>query len=198
MISDFTANLVKYYLCKYTEDFAVLNIDPARRKKVWINKVRFNYEMESWDRGLYGLPWLENDFVLLTPKDMVTRDENWINRTDMIRDFERIPVAIPDAELRGQVSNYFQSVLAKPIKRAPSQRERDEAADLTLISFPQLVDYYIKIKENSGDEARDISAEKVLETKFIFETQVRQLQAILAANTAFYNISGNTYPFVPW
>ncbi len=107
---------------------------------------------------------------------MLTRDENWINRTDMIRDFASIPVAIPDAELRGQVSNYFESVLAKPINRGPSQRERDEAAVRTLISFPQLVDYYIKIKENSGDEATDISAEKVLETKLLFETHVRQLQ----------------------
>jgi hypothetical protein len=30
----------------------------------------------------------------------------------MIRDFDRIPVAIPDADLRGQVFNYFYSVLA--------------------------------------------------------------------------------------
>lgn len=193
MVSDFTTNLVKHFLCKYTEEFAAANIDPARRKKVWINKVRFNYQTESWDRGNYDLPWLENDFVLLTPKDMLTRDENWINRTDMIRDFASIPVAIPDAELRGQVSNYFESVLAKPINRGPSQRERDEAAVRTLISFPQLVDYYIKIKENSGDEATDISAEKVLETKLLFETHVRQLQESLASNTAFYDISGGTY-----
>ena len=193
MISDFTTNLVKHWLCKYTEDFAVVNIDPARRKKVWINKVRFNYETGSWDRAQYDLPWLENDFVLLTPKDILTRDENWINRMDMIRYFESIPVAIPDAELRGQVSNYFESVLAKPPKRAPSQKERDEAAIRTLISFPQLIDYYIKIKENSGDEARDLSSEKVLETKLMFETQVRRLQDSLAANTGFYSISGGTY-----
>ena len=55
------------------------------------------------------------DFVLLTPKDMLTRDENWINRTDMIRDFESIPVAIPDAELRGQVFNYFQRILLQAV-----------------------------------------------------------------------------------
>jgi hypothetical protein len=193
MISDFTTNLVKQFLCKYTEEFAVAHIDPARRKKVWVNKTHFNYQTESWERGQFDLPWLEDDFVLLTPKDMLTRDENWINRTDMIRGFESIPVAIPDAELRGQVSNYFESILAKPKNRVPNQRERDEAAVRTLISFPQLVDYYIRAKENSGDEARDISAEKVLETKLMFETQVRLLQASLAANTAFYDITGGTY-----
>lgn len=193
MISDFTTNLIMNFLCKYTEGFSVANISPALRKKVWINKARFNYETESWDRRQYDLPWLENDFVLLTPKDMLTRDENWINRTDMIRDFESIPVAIPDAELRGQVFNYFESVLAKPRSRMPNQRERDEAAVKTLISFPQLVDYYIRLKENRGDEARDVSSEKVLETKLIFETQVRELQASLAANTGFYKVAGGTY-----
>ena len=144
MISDFTTNLVKHFLCKYTEEFAVTNIDPALRRKIWINKVRFNYETESWERECFDLPWFDDDFVILTPKDMLTCDETRINRTDMIRDFESIPVAIPDAELRAQVSNYFERVLARPINRVATLRERDEAAVRTLISFPQLVDYYIK------------------------------------------------------
>ena len=193
MISDFTTNLVKQFLCKYTEEFSVAHIDPACRKTVWVNRTHFNYQTEIWERSQFDLPWLENDFVLLTPKDMLTRDENWINRTDMIRDFESIPVAIPDAQLRGQVSNYFESVLAKPKNRVPNQRERDEAAVRTLISFPQLVDYYIRSKENSGDEAGDISAEKVLGTEQIFVTNIRQLQASIASNTAFYDITGGTY-----
>jgi len=44
------------------------------------------------------------------------------------------------------------------------------------MSFPELVDYFIKIKEASGDEAADISSEKVFETKQVFETQVKELQ----------------------
>jgi hypothetical protein len=110
-ISDFTTNLLKDFICKYTEAFAVRHIDPSLRQKTQVNKALFNYETESWERRSYDLPWANGDFVLLTPKDMLTRDENWINRTDMIRDFESIPVAIPDAELRGQVFNYFNRVL---------------------------------------------------------------------------------------
>jgi len=193
MISDFTANLVKGFLCKYTEEFAVNYIDKALLRKVWINKARFNYETEVWERGQYVLPWLEDDFVLLTPKDMLTRDENWINRTDMIREFESIPVAIPNAELRGQVSNYFERVLAKHKDRMPTQKERDDAAVRTLLSFPQLVDYYIKLKEENGDEATDISSEKVSQTKLIFETNVKLLQDALATLTKFYGIRGDTY-----
>ncbi|MBJ6127866.1 hypothetical protein [Microvirga splendida] len=192
-ISDFTTNLVKDFLCSYTEAFTVEHIDPALRRKVWVNKARFNYETKVWERVQYDLPWLEDDFVLLTPKDILTRDQNWINRSDMIRDFEQIPVAIPDAELRGQVFNYFESVLAKPKNRLPSQRERAEAAVKTLISFPQLVDYYIKIKEDHGDEAKDISAEKVTETQLIFDTQLKHLQQNLATHTGFYTVTGDTY-----
>jgi hypothetical protein len=87
-VSDFTTNLLKDFLCRYTEKFAAENIDPSLRKQLPINKALFNYATESWERRSYDLPWVNGDFVLLTPKDMLTRDENWINRTDMIRDFK--------------------------------------------------------------------------------------------------------------
>jgi len=192
-ISDFTTNLVKDFICKYTEAFAVQHIDPSLRQKTQVNKALFNYETESWERRSYDLPWANGDFVLLTPKDMLTRDENWINRTDMLRDFDSIPVAIPDAELRGQVFNYFHRILARPTRRPPSQKDRAEAAARTIMEFPQLLDYYIKLKENSGDEARDISSEKVSETRQVFETQVRELQAGLAEHTAFYGTGVSSY-----
>jgi hypothetical protein len=111
----------------------------------------------------------------------------------MIRDFERIPIAISDAALRGQVSNYFERVLVKPRNRQPNQKERDTAAARTLTQFPQLLDYYIKLKEETGDEASEISSERVQETKIIFETQVRELQELLAASTQFYHVAGTTY-----
>jgi hypothetical protein len=193
-ISDFTTNLILDFLCKYTQEFASLHIDPTLRKTMWVNKAIFNYETESWERRSYELPWMKNDFILLTPKDTLTRDENWINRTDMIRDFERIPPAIPDAELRGQVFNYFHSVLSRPGgRRAPNQEDRDRAAARTLMQFPQLVDYYIKLKEDTGQEAADVSAEKVALTRFVFEKQVRDLQQTLAAESEFYSTAGGTY-----
>lgn len=192
MISDFTTNLLKDYICRYTEAFAVVHIAPELRSKVTINKAIFNYETENWERRTYDLPWKDGDFFLLTPKDMLTRDENWINRTDMIRDFEKIPVAIPDAELRGQVFNYFQNMLAKPQSRV-TQKDKDTAAARTIIHFPQLVDYYIKWKENTGEEASNISSEKVFETKRLFEGQVKMLQMNLAEHTSFYKTGKSTY-----
>ena len=192
-ISDFSVNLVLDFLCQYTQDFAQAHIDTTLRRKVWIEKARFNYETESWARVQYDLPWINGDFVLLTPKDILTRDENWINRNDMVRDFERIPPAIDNSALRGQVSNYFHRVLAKPRNRYPNQKERADAAARTLIEFPQLLDYYIKLKEDSGDQAADVSAEKIQETQIIFGEHVRQLQELLAKHTLYYGTDQNTH-----
>jgi hypothetical protein len=83
-ISDFTVNLILDFICRYTQEFASLHIDPSVRKTVWVKKAIFNYNTESWERRSYDLPSMNGDFVLLTPKDILTRDENWINRTDMI------------------------------------------------------------------------------------------------------------------
>jgi hypothetical protein len=136
-ISDFSTNLIKHYLCKYTEDFAKKHLRDDQSRLVAINDVRFNYNIKVWVRGQYGLPWVNGDYVLLTPKDMLTRDENWINRADLIEGFERIPPAIPDGELREQVSSYFASVLARPKDREPSKKERGDAAARTMLKFPE-------------------------------------------------------------
>lgn len=192
-ISDFTANLVKDFLCSYTEKFAQEHIASENLRDVWINKSYFSYEHKAWLRKRYRLPYFDGDYVLLTPKDILTRDENWINRGDMIHGFEDIAAAIPDEELRGQVFRYFADVLARPKNRLPNQRERDEAAVKTLIKFPELVDYYIKLKENNGDKARDLSSEKVSEIEDLFNTQVRSFQHLLAAESGFYKLSGSTY-----
>ena len=120
----------------------------------------FDDELEVLIPALFELPFVNGDYVILTPKDMLTRDENWINRSDLVEGFERIPAAIPDQQLRAQVSNYFEKVLARPREREPNKAERTGAAINTIRKFPAVVDYYIKIKENQGDRATSISAER--------------------------------------
>jgi hypothetical protein len=192
-ISDFTTNLILDFLCRHTERFATLHIAPRFIRKTSMQKARFNYDTEAWQRAEYKLPYANGDFIILTPKDILTRDENWINRGDLIRDFEQIPVAIPDAELRAQVSNYFQRVLPRHRDREPSQQERAQGAADTLLEFPELIDYFIKMKEDAGDEASDISAEKVVAAEFMFIQQLKELQQTLRHNTRFYEIGALTY-----
>jgi len=74
-ISDFTTNLIKLYLCELTERFAKLHLLPEQRRVRPVANVTFNYETERWDPRSFELPWTGDDFVLLCPKDMLTKDE---------------------------------------------------------------------------------------------------------------------------
>ena len=94
-ISDFTTNLIKEYLLEYTQLFAAKHITPHLTKRVAIERVRFNYRTETWEPGMYTLPVYSGDYVLLTPKDMLTKDDIWINKTDLVNDYSRDPFGNP-------------------------------------------------------------------------------------------------------
>jgi hypothetical protein len=194
-ISDFVTNLIQGFICRYTETFAKEHLKPDQVREVTIDRAAFNYTTETWERKKFILPWFNGDYILLTPKDMLTRDDNWINRSDLIGKFDEIPSAIDDAALRASVSNYFHRALKarkKPNKH-PSKAERDEAVAETIQQFPQLIDYYIKYKELHGDEAADISAERVLLTELQFSQRLREILHPLLSQTDFYKIAGGTY-----
>ena len=112
-ISDFTNNLILDFLLDYTQTFARKHIDKELRQRFLVPKVRFNYETESWESVEFDLPVLDGTFVLLTPKDILTRDETWINKTDFIDQFQSIPDALDNDALRAQVNNYFKNQLRR-------------------------------------------------------------------------------------
>jgi hypothetical protein len=188
-ISDFTTNLIKEYLLDYTQTFARAHVDPEQCREFRVRRVRFNYDTEAWEDDTYYLPVLWDDFVLLTPIDMLTRDETWINHGDMIRSFARIPQTIPNDELRAQVNNYF----AKHLSRNPSKADLDEAAARTIREFPVLLDYYIRTKEDAGDRAEAVSLERVDDTMAVFVTQLKRVFDNLAAKTTFYQVGWSSY-----
>lgn len=176
-ISDFTVNLIKKYLLEYTQAFAVSHIVPTKRRKVFVEKVYFNYDTETWVSKQYDLPYHNGDFVLLTPKDILTRDKTWINRKDLIDDFYLIPPAISDAALRESVERYFR----KQLPRNASKPAERLAASMTLQNFPQLIDYYIKIKEDQGEAATSISEERVIQSEAWFVHNAREAVKNLVA-----------------
>jgi hypothetical protein len=192
-ISDFTTNLIKDFLYTYTQRFALAHLKESQRRRVAINGARFSYETERWVTDRYILPWVNGDYVILTPKDILTRDENWINRPDLIRDFEEIPTAIPDAQLRAQVSNYFERAIPRFRDKEPTQKDKAEAARRTILQFPALIDYYIRFKENRGDRAESTSTAKVYYSEQLFIRQLQQFQASLKRETGFYDTEGATY-----
>jgi hypothetical protein len=192
-ISDFTTNLIKEYLCDYTQAFALANLAEDQRRRVAVNGVRFNYTTERWQPDRYVLPWVNGDYVILTPKDMLTKDDTWINKNDLVRNFDELPNAIPDDQLRMQISNYFERVIPYHRKREPSQKEYAEAARRTILEFPALIDYYIRYKEDRGEQAEDISQAKIQRSEEMFVFRLKDLQAQLNRETPFYETRGTTY-----
>lgn len=188
-ISDFTVNLIKEFLLEYTQEFAKKYIRNEFCKTITVGKVRFNYETESWEPDSYYLPIFNSDYILLTPKNILTKDENWINRTDLVEEFHQIPAAISDESLRSQINNYFLSVLPKK----PKEKDEREAAWKTIQQFPVLIDYFIKYKEDRGDLATHVSEEQIKYSERLYIEQFKKLAQIVDELTDFYAITPDTY-----
>jgi len=97
-ISDLTVNLIKEFLCEYTETFSLKYIYAEFLGKFPVDNAYFNYETESFVSKEYVLPYIYNEkgrkeFVLLTPYDILREDEPSINRKDFYDSYERICTA---------------------------------------------------------------------------------------------------------
>ncbi|WP_018704705.1 hypothetical protein [Anaeromusa acidaminophila] len=184
-ISDFTTNFAKQYLLKYTSDFATEYLDASQCKKFNVPKVEFNYDTMTWKAKEYLLPCFNDDYVLLTPRDLLTRDDTFINRTDMVRNLRNIASTVENDSLRFELNNYFMDVLSKK-KKEMSQTEKDKAAARLILENPELIDYYIKYKEDNEATATSISKQVVEQVKQLFNTQLQELVKLLVDRTDFY------------
>ncbi|QVI27285.1 hypothetical protein MN2019_24265 [Mycolicibacterium neoaurum] len=188
-ISDFTTNLVKHYLLSYTEKFARDFIDPKYCRVTRVSKALFNYQTKTWMVRSYYLPIVKNDFVLLTPADILTRDNTWINHDDMLGHIEQLPSAVEDEQLRSQIEQYFASRLTEN----STHDDRKRAAQATINRYHELIDIYIKLKEDAGDQAATTSQAKTEDTRRTLVNQVRKAILDLNQRTNFYDLSWTSY-----
>jgi hypothetical protein len=214
-ISDFATNLIKHFLLEYTQKFARDFLQPGQRRSVPVAKARFNYTTETWETLRFDLPFVNGDFVILTPLDMLTKDDVWINRPDLVGRFEEVATSIGNDQLRAQLNNYFVSTLhalqeaeekAREQRNADSERSgrrRSESADPplklveqaaleTIQHFPAFIDHFIRWKEDHGEEAEALADERVRSSERLYIAQVRELALSLLRETAFYQIAGDT------
>lgn len=190
-ISDFTTNLIKHYLAGYTQEFAKQALPTSLRRKVAVRRCRFSYQTRSWTTETFDLPYLHGAHVLLTPKNILTKDEAWINRPDLIGRFTDIAAALPDSTLRAQVNEYLARVLpADP--DAPDEDVR-QAITRVIERFPRVLDYYILEREHCGAEASSVSRSKVREIEAQFIEHVRQIVREILDPQRFYELPSNTY-----
>ncbi len=187
-ISDFTANLIKEFLLKYTQRFAVKHIDQTLRRLVRVPSVEFDYDAQMWKPKVFDLPYIFDDYVLLCPKDILTKDANWINRGDMIDHLDRIVQAVPDQQLRALINRH----LIRNLNPDASEMEKRKVHSDLCLKFPTLVERYIRSKENRGDEAIRLSQGKVAESEYIYIQQIIELAAKLKAETEFYEYGIDT------
>lgn len=185
-ISDFTTNFAKKFLLEYTETFAKRYLRPEQCKQYCVARVSFNYKTKSWCSGTYCLPSYKGDFVLLTPKAILTRDDTFINRNDMLRNLQTIAPSIPDDALRFELNQYFSSMFGRNRKKL-TKTEKDHAAEILIRTHPELIDYYMRYKEEHESEATSISKEQVSEVKRLFNDQLSKLVETLKNTTDFYS-----------
>jgi hypothetical protein len=194
-ISDFTTNLVKEFLLKYSQDFALKYLPKKFIASHAVPKVRFNYETESWEQDNFELPTYNNDYVILTPVDILTKDETWINRSELLKNFKKITDAIPDFVLRDKLNNYFNKRLSEivPEDSEVTKEANKQATEDTISEYPEIIDYFVREKENKGDEAKNNSSIKVTESKFLYLKHFSKLAQKLLESTDFYEIKESSF-----
>lgn len=199
-ISDFTTNLIKHYLLTFTEKFAQAHLTADQTRTVTVQRALFNYQTGTWAARSYMLPWLDDgideqgrdlpgDYVILTPMRLLTRDDTWINRGDMIRRFDQCAEALPDAEQRARVNDY----LGRQLSQDPTKEEIAEARARTIMAFPELVDYYIAIKEDDQEQAVAVSLEKTRDTQTVLRDQVQAAARDIAQKTTLFERLWSSY-----
>lgn len=196
-ISDFTTNLILDFLLKYTETFTKKHIDFSLTRSFTVQKAVFDYQFERWMPGHYQLPvGPDGDYVILTPKDILTRDETWINNGDMLDRFPEISEAIENDQLRAHINEYFQSQIPRgDFSHKDMERFVKAAKWATIREYPVLIEYYINLKEQDKEEANSVASEKVTDVQSMFVNNIQTLLNDELANTDFFSIQPNaTYP----
>lgn len=182
-ISDFATNFAKRYLLRYTENFAKKYISRDYLKDIAIEKVTFDYANERWKPELFRLPVYKDDYVLLTPRSILTRDDTFINRNDMVKNISNIAPSIGNDALRHSLNTFIDNVFAD---ERVKKKERDQAILKFILDNPELVNYYLKYKEDTRDQAHSISYEHVTAVKKKFIEASEKISFFLLNNSDFY------------
>jgi uncharacterized protein YutD len=176
----------------YSQEFARKHLPKKFRQIHKIPKVRFNYDTESWVSDSFELPNYDNsikdNYVILTPIDLLTKDETWINRSELLKNFNEIVDAVPNSVLRASLNNYFDKRLREIVTdedKKATKKEKTQAINDTILEYPEIIDYFVKDKEENGDEANSSSSLKVVESKLLYLKHFSQLAYRLLTTTEF-------------
>ncbi len=190
-ISDFTTNLILEYLLCYTQDFALNNLEKHQRKEFSV-RCCFDDKFMIWAPKIFILPYFyldDGDFIILTPLDILTKDEAFISHSDLTNQFRRITNALENSSLRNSINSYFQ----KKLPFTPKKKDIERAVNLTIQQYPEILDYYILHKEKNKAEASKISEEKVENLRSELIDTLKSFTNYVIDNSDFFNVKPNSY-----
>ncbi|MGI0134219.1 MAG: hypothetical protein ACREBW_04595, partial [Candidatus Micrarchaeaceae archaeon] len=103
-ISDFTANLALEYLLSYTERFATKHLQPNQRTTFSVRCV-YDVKLKVWQPRSFELPYFyrpgdSGDFIVLTPLDILSKDEAFISHSSFVDQFRSITNSLDNSALR--------------------------------------------------------------------------------------------------
>jgi hypothetical protein len=192
-ISDFTTNLIQEFLLEYTQTFARIYLQPHQRKEFSV-RCSFSETLQVWLPKTFELPFFfqddrEDDYVILTPVDILTKDDAFICHSDFTSSFRRITSALENSSLREAINAYF----TRHLPTNPKKADYENAINTTVLRFPELLDYYIRSKEDKRDQASPISLDRVEKLKRELLDTLQLLSEALSHNGDFYQIIPNSY-----
>lgn len=191
-ISDFTTNLIFEHLLEFTEKFAKLHLKENQTKEFSI-RCRFDEKTKIWQPRTFRLPYFyrekNGDFIILTPLDILTVDDAVINNSDFYSNFHNVTRSLENSSLRSAVNDFFRSHLP----RKPSKKEKISAFLRTIRKYPDLVDFYIKLKEDQKIEVSSASISKINELRDKLVDALTPLCELLNRNSDFYKVQPNSY-----
>ena len=192
-ISDFTTNLALEYLLAYTETFAKKHLNGNQRRNFSVRCV-YDPKLKVWLPKTFELPYFfkdgdDGDFIILTPIDILSKDDAFISHSDFVGKFRNITNALVNSSLRDSINEYFVSRLPANPKKA----EIEYAIERTVEKFPEILDYYVKNQELNKDKASAISLEKVEKLKSEIIDSIRSLVEQLYTSSDFYSVPLSSY-----
>lgn len=180
-ISDFTLNLIKSFILNYTQEFAEKNINAKFLREFPVKKVSFNFNTGLWEDARFRLPFLEYknkiDYILLVPQNILTSDDTWISKNDFLLNNSNIFATVNNEELRTKLNKYFfDNLLTKLDKRKrivkdESKKSKNIALHKTIQEYPEVLDYYIKNREEDSERALATHIAVAEEINFFVDTE---------------------------
>lgn len=201
-ISDLTANLILDYLATYTQNFAKQHIDSKHIDFFYLDS-KFNFRTQSFESIEYQLPYIinkkgEKEYVLLTPFDILRKDDPAISKSNLKNLYSRVRYGISNEAHRAQLNNYI-SIAVKEYRRT-QRKKKKKISDVALESverkaffqalkekeFAWLYDYFIKIIEESGTEINEQAMQECVDQIERFYKTSEELKSLLLANSKNY------------